>query len=179
MTRPIESTAWATQSTTAGPSGNPNKTIPEAPVRDFGQAEGLPIPRQEINYILNANHVWKEYLDEEVTSVKSDILTIKDDITALEQKTTPIVMTPTTVIEPNGVYIFTSSISVKLPPTSTLPVPCIIRFLKVDSVEPLIEVDDVLSEVIHVNTVNRQDISIYYNIESEIIMIWNGSRWEI
>ena len=63
MIKPSVSTEWATQDTSAGPSGNPNKLPLEQGIKDFGQSEGMPIPRQDINYILNAFHIWKEYLE--------------------------------------------------------------------------------------------------------------------
>lgn len=62
-TKPSVSTEWATNFTTAGASGNPNKSEPTTAFKEFGQPEALPVDRQSLNYELNALDQWKEYFE--------------------------------------------------------------------------------------------------------------------
>jgi hypothetical protein len=71
-TKPIVSTEWATDFTTAGTSGNPNKTDPPTNIKDFGAAEAFPTARQHINYDLNALDQWKVYFDLSIDEINNN-----------------------------------------------------------------------------------------------------------
>ena len=62
-TKPLVSTEWATQVTTAGASGNINKDEPTQAFKDFGQPEASPVDRQSLNYELNALDQWRAYFE--------------------------------------------------------------------------------------------------------------------
>ena len=62
-TKPLVSTEWATQVTTAGGSGNINKDEPTQAFKDFGQPEASPVDRQSLNYELNALDQWRAYFE--------------------------------------------------------------------------------------------------------------------
>lgn len=63
MTKPTVATAWATDTTNAGASGNLNKEVPTPQFQQFGQPEGVPTDRPALNYILNAFHQWITYFE--------------------------------------------------------------------------------------------------------------------
>ena len=63
-TKPLVSTEWATQVTTAGGSGNINKDEPTQAFKDFGQPEASPVDRQSLNYELNALDQWRTYFEQ-------------------------------------------------------------------------------------------------------------------
>ena len=54
---------WATDNVTNGTSGNPNKLEPFE-FKSEGQQEGLPVPRQYLNFQFDAIRQWKDYLEE-------------------------------------------------------------------------------------------------------------------
>lgn len=62
-TKPLVDTAWASQITTDGTSGNLNKQEPSTAFKNFGQPESQPIDRQSINYELDALDQWKAYFE--------------------------------------------------------------------------------------------------------------------
>ena len=62
-TKPIYDLQWATDSVTSGTSGNPNKLEPFE-FKSEGQQEGLPVPRQYLNFQFDAIRQWKDYLEE-------------------------------------------------------------------------------------------------------------------
>lgn len=62
-TKPIYDLQWATDNVTSGTSGNPNKLEPFE-FKSEGQQEGLPVPRQYLNFQFDALRQWKDYLEE-------------------------------------------------------------------------------------------------------------------
>lgn len=62
-TKPSFDIQWATDSVTSGTSGNPNKLEPFE-FKSEGQQEGLPVPRQYLNFQFDAIRQWKDYLEE-------------------------------------------------------------------------------------------------------------------
>lgn len=61
--KPAFDIQWATDSVTSGTSGNPNKLEPFE-FKSEGQQEGLPVPRQYLNFQFDAIRQWKDYLEE-------------------------------------------------------------------------------------------------------------------
>lgn len=61
--KPAFDLQWATDSVTSGTSGNPNKLEPFE-FKSEGQQEGLPVPRQYLNFQFDALRQWKDYLEE-------------------------------------------------------------------------------------------------------------------
>lgn len=61
--KPAFDIQWATDNVTSGTSGNPNKLEPFE-FKSEGQQEGLPVPRQYLNFQFDAIRQWKDYLEE-------------------------------------------------------------------------------------------------------------------
>ena len=76
-------------------------------------------------------------------------------------------------------YHFVGTHTLTLPETANLVAGSQIRFTKVDHIEPIIMVDNVSTEVIRINAVDREDTGIIFDLECEIILIWTGTRWEV
>lgn len=79
MTKPTVATAWATDTTNAGASGNLNKEVPTSQFQQFGQPEGVPTDRPALNYILNAFHQWIAYFETVLDDLGYSLI---DDTTA-------------------------------------------------------------------------------------------------
>lgn len=111
-TKPLVEIEWATQSTTAGPSGNPNRQEPTQPFKDFGQPEAGPIDRQSLNYHLNAVQQWIEWSEQSI-----------DEIQGTQQNVDPWITlnSNTTLVSGNKYVVNTSGSSVDV----TLPSPLI------------------------------------------------------
>lgn len=72
-------------------------------------------------------------------------------------------------------YHITNASTITLPDPATIDVGDWVRFTKAIGVVPTIQRNN--TEVI--KTVIGDDTAVYFDIESEIIFVWNGTEWEV
>lgn len=81
-----------------------------------------------------------------------------------------------------GNYFFENGSTVTLPLGSGLQDKTMLRFVKFDDITPIIVPNNSSTETIRINATDREDnTGIIFDIESEIILVWNATenRWEV
>lgn len=81
-----------------------------------------------------------------------------------------------------GDYFFENGSTATLPLGSSLQDKTMMRFVKFDDITPIIVPNDINNETVRVNKTDKEDnTGIIFDIESEIILVWNAteSRWEV
>jgi hypothetical protein len=74
-------------------------------------------------------------------------------------------------------YFLAASIIVILPAASGLIAGDAVRFIKKQSATPIIQVDGAAGELIQ--TTKGTDTAVTFDINSEIVMVFNGTAWEV
>lgn len=139
----------------------------------------MSINKQLINFIQNGESFDAEVLNRPTDELADLINTALNEVAdELEGSTTPEVVTGGGVLEVNGITLFIDSDTYQLPDTSVpnFPLYARVRCLKLLTVEPTIEsfgAEEVITSTGQIGS------GVSYDINSEIVFIWNGTRWEV
>lgn len=76
----------------------------------------------------------------------------------------------------NWTYHITTTSIVTLPDTATLSVGAWVKFTKKIGVSPTIQR---FGSTVNIKTKKGVDTSVLFDIEAEIIFVWNGVEWEV
>lgn len=139
----------------------------------------MSINKQLINFIQNGESFDAEVLnrptDELADLINTALIEVADQ---LEGSTTPEAPTGGGVLGVNGITLFIDSATYQLPDTTVanFPLYARVRCLKLLAVEPTIEAFGTEEVITGSGQVGS---GISYDINSEIVFIWNGTRWEV
>lgn len=76
----------------------------------------------------------------------------------------------------NWTYHITTASTITLPDTTTLSIGAWVKFTKKLDVVPIIQR---FGSTVNIKTKKGTDISVFFDVEAEIIFVWNGVEWEV
>ena len=74
-------------------------------------------------------------------------------------------------------YLLVGTFAAKLPPVAGLPLGTTIAFIKDQDDSPTITADGAAGE--QIQTTKGFDATVIFDINAEIILVWNGTNWEV